>query len=206
MSPPVTIPTVPAAKPDDLPAEAPAREPLEAVLITEELGRRPYRGPNFAAENEALVALMRCLAATPGEVLTLLARKAMELCRAHSAGISIEEGSGPAAVFRWHAVAGVWSRFQGQALPRWFTPCATVLEQDRALLVAAPERHWDIPPEMSPLIVEALLVPFRSKDRPVGTVWVLAHDHHKRFDREDLRLMESLAAFAGAAYHALLRA
>jgi hypothetical protein len=41
--------------------------------------------------------------------------------------------------------------------------------------------------------------------RPVGTVWVLAHDRRKSFDREDLRLMESLAAFAGAAYYMLQR-
>jgi GAF domain-containing protein len=220
--------------------ESPSREPLESVLITEQLFLRPYRGPDYRAENQALVALMGCLAADPRSVLALLAEKAMELCHAHSAGISIEEGLGrdgksPDAIFRWHAIAGAWSKFQGGTLPRWDSPCGAVLEQDRSLLIAHPARHWDFPPDMVPTITEALLVPFRAAaahdetparpdppassanapcaagemgkmlPRPVGTVWVLAHDRRKSFDREDLRLMESLAAFAGAAYFMLQR-
>jgi GAF domain-containing protein len=198
------------------PREA-ARQPLDAVLINDELLRRPYRGPDYEAENKALVALMQALAVSPASVLSLLCRKAMELCNAHSAGVSIEEGSGPGAVFRWHAIEGAWARYQGGTLPRWFSPCGTVLDGNAPALMAHPERHYDIPPHMGPPIIEALLVPFHSlapsisreapaaAAKPVGTVWVLAHDHGKRFDREDLRLMQSLAAFAGAARQAMLQ-
>ena len=37
----------------------------------------------------------------------------------------------------------------------------------------------------------------------VGTIWAIAHDTRRRFDREDLRRLESLARFASAAYQAM---
>lgn len=183
-------------------------EPVESILITSELGRRSYRGPNHQAENEALVALVRSLATSPGTVLKELASSAMELCRAGSAGVSIEEGSGDSAVFRWRAIVGAWEKYVGGTLPRWNSPCATVLEQNRPLLMAHPERAFPFPPGFGPPIVEALLVPFCaevSNGKPVGTVWVLTHHDDRRFDREDLRLLESLATFAAAAYQTLAR-
>jgi PAS domain S-box-containing protein len=48
-----------------------------------------------------------------------------------------------------------------------------------------------------------LLVPFHQGDDPVGTLWVASHDERKRFDKEDLRLVTSLAQFASAAVQTL---
>jgi hypothetical protein len=191
------------------------RAPLEAVIITSALRARPYRGPDYKAENAALVALMGGLASDPDGVLSLLTHKVMELTHAHSAGISIAEPSpldpagspdGPGAVFRWRAIAGAWARYQGGTLPRHTSPCGTVLARGEPIVMARPDRHFPFPPDMGPLITEALLVPFATRppgsDRPrlIGTVWALTHDMGKQFDREDLRLIESLAAFAAAAY------
>lgn len=58
---------------------------------------------------------------------------------------------------------------------------------------------------------EALLVPFYQKGQAVGTIWIVTHEAPNdtgsrnraaggRFDREDLRMLESLGRFAGRAY------
>jgi len=47
--------------------------PLESVLCTEELGRRPWRPPDHAKENRALVALAGALADSPHTILQTLA-------------------------------------------------------------------------------------------------------------------------------------
>jgi PAS domain S-box-containing protein len=54
------------------------------------------------------------------------------------------------------------------------------------------------------LIEEALLIPFYVHGDAVGTIWVIAHDHSRRFDAEDLRVMTNLGTFAGAFYQVLL--
>jgi PAS domain-containing protein len=50
--------------------------------------------------------------------------------------------------------------------------------------------------------VEALLVPFHHEGRPIGTVWVVSHQHDKHFDAEDLRVLRGLTRFAAAAAQA----
>lgn len=175
---------------------------LESILITDELRRRPYRGPNYEAENLALSALMSTMASSPAKVLNVLAETALRLCRAQSAGISIAEAAGGQPIFRWHAVAGAWSKYLGGTMPRDVSPCATVLEHNCALLMSRPQLHYPFP-DVDPPVSEVLLVPFRLNDEPAGTIWVICHDDVSRFDREDLRLMTSLAAFAGAAYQCL---
>src|SRR5262249_23735111 len=52
---------------------------------------------------------------------------------------------------------------------------------------------------------EVLLIPFHCEAKPVGTLWIIAHDHTRRFDAEDQRLMTGLSRFASTAYQ-LLRA
>jgi PAS domain S-box-containing protein len=43
-------------------------------------------------------------------------------------------------------------------------------------------------------------VPFHVDGKAVGTIWAIAHDDRRKFDAEDRRLLESLSAFASAAY------
>jgi PAS domain S-box-containing protein len=176
------------------------RAPLGSVDITAELSSRNSRHPDHAAENRAFAALMEELANPAGNVLQELAAAALRLCGAHSAGISILEEECGRKVFRWRAVAGQWSGFLGGTMPREISPCGTVLDQNREMLLSRPERHFPIPPEVSPPIAEVLLVPFRLAGRPVGTLWVIAHDKSRQFDGEDQRLMNSLARFASLAY------
>lgn len=177
---------------------------LEGVIITHKLRHRPYRGPNYELENRALVELMRTLATEPERVLQKVAERALELCRAESAGISIEEGRAPESVFRWKAVTGAWGGMLGSTLPRWFSPCGTVLERNEPVLMTDVVQAFPAAAALSPAISEVLLVPFRTaRGESVGTVWIVSHTPARVFDREDLRLTESLAAFAGAAYTAM---
>jgi PAS domain S-box-containing protein len=51
-----------------------------------------------------------------------------------------------------------------------------------------------------PLADEGLLVPFYVNGKAVGTIWAIVHNGRRKFDAEDLRLLESMGHFASAAY------
>src|SRR6188768_1850919 len=75
---------------------------LEQIIVTDELSTRPTRAADFATENRILTDLMQVLAASNGDVLQRLVDDTLIACRAHSAGISLLQGS----EFWWRAVAG----------------------------------------------------------------------------------------------------
>jgi hypothetical protein len=52
---------------------------------------------------------------------------------------------------------------------------AIMLDRDASLLFSYPERHFDYAMAIDPPIVEALLAPFHTEGKPVGTQWVTAH-------------------------------
>jgi hypothetical protein len=133
---------------------------LEDVITTAELDRRPARAADYEAESRALVGLMRALREANTNVLQRLAEAALHLCRAQSAGVSIEEEEHGRRVLRWHGAAGRWARFLGETMPRDGSPCGTVLDQNVPLLMTRPERHFTFPHADVPPIVETLLVPF----------------------------------------------
>ena len=85
-------------------------------------------------------------------------------------------------------------------MARNFSPCGAVLERNRPLLLCQPERHYRYPPEITPPIAEMLLVPIRIADGAIGAIWIIAHDESRKFDREDQRLLGSLANVAAVAY------
>lgn len=173
---------------------------LQRVLITTQLASRTSRAPDYAAENRALRALADELANPAGNVLDRLCRLALELCRAHTAGISLLEFEGAEKVFRWHAIAGQWARFVGGGLPRNASPCGVVVDLKATQLMTRPGRVFPLVAAVDPELVEALLTPFEVLGESVGTVWVLSHDDSRQFDGEDARIVESLASFAAAAF------
>ncbi|HEY1187659.1 MAG TPA: PAS domain-containing protein, partial [Gemmata sp.] len=178
---------------------------VDEVLITAELDRRPARAPDHAAENRALVALAAVMAESPKRVFQKLADTALELCRAGSAGVSVWEPGGPDDVFRWRAVAGEYAPHAGCTLPRHFSPCGTVLDRGRSLLMTDPVRYFPYIADLSAPAREVLLVPFFQGGAPVGSVWVVAHAPGRHFDAEDERIVTSLTRFAGAAVQVLNR-
>ena len=53
-----------------------------------------------------------------------------------------------------------------------------------------------------PLAEEGLLIPFYMNGKAVGAIWAIAHSDARKFDAEDLRLLESMGRFASTAYQA----
>lgn len=181
-----------------------ATSSVEDVLITSALSTRPARTPNFEAESRALGELATVMAESPGIVLQKLADTALELCHAGSAGVSIWE-PGSENVFRWRATAGEYARYLGGTLPRDFSPCGTVLDLNKPLLMADPVRVFPYIDKLHVPAREVLLVPFYRGSKAIGTVWVVAHSTDRAFDAEDARFLTSLTRFAGAAAQTLER-
>jgi PAS domain S-box-containing protein len=175
--------------------------PLESILRTEELHRRPWRPPDYEKENRALVALAIALADSPRTILQTLAEKVLAVVQADSAGLSLLTKDEKR--FYWPATAGAWQPHLGGGTPRDFGPCGDVLDRNVPMLFTHWERRYPYFCVTTPLAEEGLLVPFYVHGKAVGTIWAIAHTEHRKFDAEDLRLLESLGRFASAAYQAL---
>jgi PAS domain S-box-containing protein len=186
----------------DLPLEAsiPA-SPLESILCTEELRHRPWRPPDHPKENSALVALVSALADSPHTILQTLADKVLEVLHADSAGLSLLTKDEKR--FYWAAIAGAWRPHLGGGTPRDFGPCGDVLDHNIPMLFTHWERRYPYLSMAIPLADEGLLVPFYVNGKAVGTIWAIAHSSRRKFDAEDLRLLESMGRFASAAYQAV---
>ncbi len=176
---------------------------VESILCTEELNRRPARRPDYETENRALVAMAQALADSPRTVLQTLADTLLEVCQAGSAGISLLSTDDGGKRFYWPAISGSWKSHIGGGTPRDFGPCGDVLDRNTPLLFSHVERRYTYFKPVVPAVEEALLVPFYVGGEAVGTLWVVAHDEHRKFDAEDLRIMSSLGRFASSAYQAL---
>ena len=168
---------------------------LEDVIITDLLGQRASRAPDYHAESRALATLARELADRPENVLQKITDQIVGMGIAPSAGVSLWEGDR----FRWHAISGAWEKYRGAGMDFDASPCGVVVSRNQALLFEHPERVFP-GNDIAPLIKEALLVPFRLNGSPVGTLWVLAHDEARKFDREDERFLTSISRIAAAAY------
>src|SRR6204780_5426238 len=180
----------------------PGALPLESILYTEELQKRRSRPPDHEKENRALVALARALADSPGTILQILTDTILEICQAGSAGISLLTLEDGGKRFYWPAIAGVWTAHIGGGTPRDFGPCGDVLDRNVPLLFTHVERRYTYFLPVTPAVHEALLVPFYIEGKAVGTVWAIAHDDRRKFDKEDLRQLTNLGQFASAAYQA----
>ena len=189
---------------NDVPLEAstPASAaPLEAILCTEELRSRPSRQPDYEEENRALVALVSALADSPRTILQTLADQVLAILHADSAGLSLLTKDKKR--FYWAAIAGAWRPHIGGGTPRDFGPCGDVLDRNIPMLFTHWERRYPYLSTAMPLADEGLLAPFHVDGQAVGTIWVIAHSTRRRFDTEDLRVLESMARFASAAYQAV---
>jgi PAS domain S-box-containing protein len=78
-----------------------------------------------------------------------------------------------------------------------------VLDRNIPMLFTHWERRYPYLRLATPLAEEGLLVPFYVNGKAAGTIWAIAHNDRRKFDTEDLRLLESLGRFASAAYQAV---
>ena len=178
--------------------------PLESILSTGELTRRPSRPRDCEKENGALLALSNALAASPHTILQALAEAILKVCECGSAGVSLLTTEDGGKRFYWPAIAGAWKTHVGGGTPREFGPCGDVLDRNTPLLFHHLERRYTYFQAVTPSVEEALLVPFYVQGKAVGTIWAVAHDDRRSFDAEDQRLMTSLGTFASSAYQFLV--
>lgn len=171
---------------------------LDVVDIRTELKARPRRLSSLAEEHRAFRLLAAEMAANPRNMLQKLVELAVELCDAHTAGISLLEGD----VFRWEAMAGVFAAARGGTMPRHQSPCGVCIDRDATQLMHLADRCF---PALlaKPRFVEALLIPFHVNGKPIGTVWVVSHTDDRKFDQEDERIVRDLAHFASAGWQLL---
>jgi signal transduction histidine kinase/ActR/RegA family two-component response regulator len=172
--------------------------PLESILCTAELNRRPSRPPDYETENRALAALSQALADSPRTILQTLADTIVEVFQSDSGGISLLTKDEKR--FYWPAIAGAWKPHLGGGTPRDFGPCGDVLDRNSPLLFRHFERRYTYFLPVTPPVEECLLVPFYVEGKAVGTIWAIAHNDRRKFDAEDMRQLVSLGRFASAAY------
>jgi signal transduction histidine kinase len=168
---------------------------LADVDIVAELAVRPSRLPDYEREHHAFALLTAELSENPRNMLQKLAEVAVQLCDAHTAGISLLEGD----VFRWEAVAGVFAAARGGTMPRSESPCGVCIDRGATQLMRFADRCF---PALSanPRFVEMLLIPFYDHGVAVGTVWVVSHTLARTFDREDERIVRALSGFASVGW------
>lgn len=166
---------------------------------TDELGLRPARPADHAAENGILLRLARAQSGSRERLLQEIADAALSLCNAGSSGISLVEGADPDRQFRWLAVAGLCVGLQGKTTAWNECPCRLALESAAPQLFVRPQDHF--PGLRFPCveIAEGLVVPIPTDNGFVGAIWVMSHTSARRFDLEDVRLLSNLAVSAGAA-------
>lgn len=173
---------------------------LSDVLVTEELSRRPARVPDYESENRALRELLRLMAGEPQELSQAIVDTALRLCGAKSAGMGVlEKAPEGDENFRWIALAGAYQQYVGGVMPADFSPCGCCSERRSPQLFSHPSRYYTYLKGTEPAIFEGLFVPFPAESQVVGVLWIASHDDRQQFDREDVRLLTSLADFASAA-------
>jgi hypothetical protein len=97
--------------------------PIESILCSEELDRRPSRPADYQIENMALATLAQALADSPRTILQALADTILDVLQAGSAGISLLAKDEKR--FFWPAIAGVWKPYIGGGRRGILVPAAT---------------------------------------------------------------------------------
>ncbi len=157
---------------------------------------RQSRPRNVADATSGMERLTSVFARTPSDILQELVEVSVEVCGAHSAGITIEEvPSEGDAQFRWIATGGEYSGFLGAVLPRAYSPCGTCLDRGGPQLFRVTKAYLAMIGVDAPPVTDGLLYPWQV-DGIRGTIWILAHGPFELFDIEDFRLLQSLADVA----------
>jgi two-component sensor histidine kinase len=171
--------------------------PIAAVVITDELLRRPPAKSDYLREKQAMQDLAQQMADRPTEIIPRLVALAMEICDGLSAGVSVLDRE--TNRFRWLGVQGALAAMQGVTVPRENSPAGLCIDIGGPVLFAQPGRAFGWMQGGVLPVSELLLVPLQSKGAaPLGALWVIAKEAG-HFDSGHARAMSDLAAFAAIA-------
>jgi len=76
--------------------------------------------------------------------------------------------------------------------------CGICLEREGPQLFRVSQRFFDILGVTAPLITDGILLPWQA-DGTRGTIFIMAHTRSEAFDRDDCRIMQTMAEFASLA-------
>jgi len=157
---------------------------------------RPRQQRDAAAHIEAMRTLARAFVEEPDTILQELVNAAIDLCRADSAGISVEKADRTDdSYYRWVATAGQYSAFLDAELPRYPSACGVCLASGRPQVFRVGQRFFDIMGIEAPLVTDGILLPWEVGETR-GTIFVMAHGRTEAFGEQDFRTMSVLADFA----------
>jgi two-component sensor histidine kinase len=169
---------------------------LDDILISDQLALRPASDSRLKSEISALNELAQELVRTPKAIMDRLVELCLSLCDAESGGISLYETIGGEPVFRWHALKGRLAPFTGTTIPRHFSPCGVVLDQDKPILIKQPGLYYPhLVLENAPISVGLWAPIIGSEGRAVGALWIMSHEPERHFTQDDCDTLLRLAAF-----------
>ncbi|SFU60769.1 GAF domain-containing protein [Polaromonas sp. YR568] len=177
---------------------------IQQVIANHLLSERPSRAPDYKSEVEATSEVIKALRETPGSVLTTLSYAVKRLTGADSAGVSLSGRDDGNRILLWQAAVGLFEKYLGSVVPHAESPCGTVLETDKIILMVDPAKAYKTAAQIDPPMREVLLVPFHVDGRVAGTVWLISQSA-KTFDAEDARLATNISELAALAYQVLTR-
>ena len=68
-------------------------------------------------------------------------------------------------------------------------------------LVSYPGRYFSYFNQVDVPILEGLVIPFRAGEQTQGTVWIVSHDQKRKFNFQDVRIMEVLTEWVCCTRH-----
>ena len=137
------------------------------------------------------------MAVNPCNLLQTLVDKAMDLCRAGTAGISDVDDRYRRRVPRLGSPLRRVCPYIRSRTPRYFSPCGTTLDRNAPQLFSHPGSLFHVFRPGRCAHRRGLGHP-RIRQWPATARWIIAHDETHHFDVEDVGLMTSLTAFASA--------
>ena len=180
---------------------------LSDFLITDELAVRPRSARR--AENLALTVPVQLMGANAAIEAALAGRcrQAIELCGAHSAGISMFSPSG-FDTLTWLGVSGELAPFDQHVFPRDHSPCGICFTYRSAQLFRHAHVYFPWLAKIGIFIEELLVVPIQGPFGAFfGTMWVVTHHSAgPRFTQDDVLALDKLGGPLWSRLHDLGKA
>jgi two-component sensor histidine kinase len=142
------------------------------------------------------------MAADPSKIFQVCVDLVLELCHADTCGISLRERTDDGEdIFRWVALAGQLKEHLHKTTPRFSSPCGICVDSNAPLLMQRPELVYPYLDIGQPFH-DVLHIPLTEKGgQPEGTIWIAAHTAMRKFDGNDVRVMQRIAVFTVMAIH-----
>ncbi len=174
------------------------RVKLDDILITERIQSAAADTSAGPLQLDGLKKIAEAMSDSPQQVIQMLCDLALEATGSDTAGISwlLPDDEG----LKWIGLSGAFSPYLGNIVPRFNSPCGTVLDRNAPQLFTRPERYFEWMQAADVSAAEGLVIPFYAPSGEArGTFWAATLDEQHSFQRNDAQVLTSLAAHASSA-------